>query len=82
MAFVTFGLLRLSRFAGAQLTDTDGEQSWIYSDPDINQTGTAAYNGIKVDVTYLKNIIGRSSDLNKSRAESIKKDFLENGLEW
>ncbi len=33
-----------------ELTDTDGEQSFIYVEPKINQSSTAAYNGIKVNV--------------------------------
>jgi hypothetical protein len=37
--------------AGAEMTDTDGEQSWLYVGPKINQSGTAAYNGLKIDVT-------------------------------
>jgi hypothetical protein len=32
-----------------EFTDTDGEQSWLYIEPSINQSGTAAWNGIKVD---------------------------------
>jgi len=33
-----------------ELTDTDGEQSMLYVEPKINQSNTAAYNGIKVNV--------------------------------
>lgn len=33
-----------------ELVDTDGEQSWLSVQPNINQTLTAAYNAIKVDV--------------------------------
>jgi len=36
---------------GIGLTDTDGEQSMVYIEPKINQSGTAAYNGLKIDVT-------------------------------
>jgi len=34
-----------------ELTDTDGEQSWLYVEPKINQAGTAGYNGLKIKVT-------------------------------
>ncbi|KKL98495.1 hypothetical protein LCGC14_1823860, partial [marine sediment metagenome] len=34
----------------AELTDTDGEQAWLYIEPKINQSGTAAYNGLHVNV--------------------------------
>jgi len=37
--------------AGQRLTDADGEQSWMYLNPDIYQSGTAAYNGLKIKVT-------------------------------
>ena len=33
-----------------ELTDTDGEQSGVYIEPKINQTSTAAYNGLHVNV--------------------------------
>ena len=36
---------------GVELTDTNGEQSFVYIEPKINQSATAAYNAIKVDVT-------------------------------
>ena len=36
--------------ASIGLTDTDGEQSWLYAEPKINQSGTAAYNGLHVNV--------------------------------
>ena len=42
-----------SKFAfdsGGSLTDTDGEQSWLYVETEINQSGTAAYNGLHVNV--------------------------------
>jgi len=35
--------------ASDQLRDTDGEQSWLYIEPKINQSSTAAYNGLKVN---------------------------------
>jgi hypothetical protein len=35
--------------ANVEFTDTDGEQSWVYIEPKINQSGTAAYNGLKVN---------------------------------
>ena len=34
-----------------ELTDTNGEQSWMYIEPKINQSATAAYNGLKIKVT-------------------------------
>ena len=33
-----------------ELIDTDGEQAWLYIEPKINQSGTAAYNGLHVNV--------------------------------
>ena len=36
--------------ASSELTGTDGEQSFFSIDPTINQSGTAAYNALKVDV--------------------------------
>ena len=37
--------------ASYELTDSDGEQSTLKIEENVKQTGTAAYNGIKVDVT-------------------------------
>lgn len=37
--------------AGVELTDTDGEQSWLYIEPKINQSATGAYNAVKINVT-------------------------------
>ena len=34
-----------------ELTDTNAEQSWVYIEPKINQSTTAAYNGLKIKVT-------------------------------
>ncbi len=34
-----------------ELTDTDHEQSWMYLEPKINQSGTAAYNALRIYVT-------------------------------
>jgi len=42
-----------------EATDTNGEQSWLYLNPRIRQSGTAAYNGIKVDAT--ENTLGDGS---------------------
>ena len=36
--------------AGKELTDTNGEQSFVYIEPQINQSGTAAYNGLHINV--------------------------------
>ena len=41
----------LNSLANIELTDTDGEQSMVYIEPKINQSGTAAYNGLKINVT-------------------------------
>jgi hypothetical protein len=40
----------LNSAADIELTDADGEQSMLYVEPKINQSSTAAYNGIKVNV--------------------------------
>lgn len=37
--------------ANIELTDTNAEQSWLYIEPKINQSATAAYNGLKIKVT-------------------------------
>ena len=41
--------------ADVELTDTDGEQSWMYVEPKINQinaeTGAAGYNALQIKVT-------------------------------
>jgi len=37
--------------ASIELTDTDGEQSWMYIEPKINQSATGSYNGLKINVT-------------------------------
>ena len=37
--------------ANIELTDTNAEQSWLYVEPKINQSATAAYNGLKIKVT-------------------------------
>ncbi len=37
--------------AGVELTDTNAEQAWIYIEPKINQTNTAGYIGLLMDVT-------------------------------
>jgi hypothetical protein len=34
-----------------ELTDTNAEQSWLYVEPKINQSNSAAYNGLKIKVT-------------------------------
>jgi len=34
-----------------ELTDADAEQAWIYLEPEINQTSTAGYIGLLMDVT-------------------------------
>lgn len=36
--------------AGAELADTDAAQSWVYIEPKINQSSTAAYNALKIKV--------------------------------
>lgn len=38
-------------FNGVQLTDSNAEQAWMFLDPDINQTLTAGYVAVLVDVT-------------------------------
>jgi hypothetical protein len=43
--FVRFGT---SAYYGRQLTDTDGEQTYFSIFPEINQSGTAAWNGLKI----------------------------------
>ena len=43
--------MNLARSSGVELTDTDGEQSWLYVEPAVNQSATAGYNAIKIDVT-------------------------------
>ena len=43
--------LQLDSTSGAKFTDTDAEQSWLYLKPEINQTGTANYSALTVDVT-------------------------------
>ena len=48
----------------ARLTDANGEQSWIKASVQVNQSGTAAYNGIKVDVTELAVGDGSTGDGN------------------
>ena len=37
--------------ANIELTDTNAEQSCVYIEPKINQSATAAYNGLKIKVT-------------------------------
>ena len=37
--------------AGAELTDTGSEQSWVYIEAEINQSSTGAYNALKIKVT-------------------------------
>jgi hypothetical protein len=37
--------------ANIELTDTDGEQSWLYVEPKINQSATGAYNALQIKVT-------------------------------
>ena len=47
----TAGAFAYRLVGSGKLTDTDGEQSWLLAIGDINQSGTAAYNGIKLDIT-------------------------------
>lgn len=47
---VAGNLFSFDSTANNELTDTDGEQSWGYFEPKINQSGTAAYNGLHVNV--------------------------------
>ena len=50
--------------ANIELTDTDGEQSWVYIEPKINQSDTGAYNGLKIDVTETHLGTGATGDGN------------------
>ena len=50
--------------ANRELTDTNGEQSALNLYPRIQQTGTAAYNGIKVDITEVSLGDGSTGDGN------------------
>ena len=34
-----------------ELVDTDGSQAWLYIEPKVNQSGTAGYQALKIDVT-------------------------------
>jgi len=45
--------------SGIEMTDADAEQSWLYIVPKINQSSTAAYNGLKINV--LETAIGDGS---------------------
>lgn len=44
-------VFRFDSSVGAELTDTNAEQSWVYIEPKINQSATAAYNGLKIKIT-------------------------------
>jgi hypothetical protein len=37
--------------ANVEIVDTDGSQAWFYIAPKINQSGTAGYQALKIDVT-------------------------------
>lgn len=41
----------LSSNPAYEITDTDAQQSWLFVEPKVNQSGTASYNGIKVTAT-------------------------------
>lgn len=49
---------------GNSITDTDGEQSWVIIEPKINQSSTAAYNALKIDVTETGTGDGSTGDGN------------------
>jgi len=50
--------------SGGKLTSTTAEQSWISVEAGINQSGIAAYNGLKIDVTETALGDGSSGDGN------------------
>jgi uncharacterized protein YuzB (UPF0349 family) len=43
--------IRVKHDTGRALNDTDGEQSFVLFEPIIDQSGTAAYNALKINVT-------------------------------
>jgi len=56
-------VLEIDSGSGVQFTDTDAEQSWLYLEPKIDQSGTANYVGLLVDVTDA-NEVDTGTDLN------------------
>jgi len=57
--FATF-----SSASNIELTDTDGRQAWLYVEPKINQSGTAAYDAIYVNSTNTALGTGATGDGN------------------
>jgi hypothetical protein len=47
-----------------ELTDTDGRQAWLYVEPKVNQSGTAAIDGIYVNQTNTSLGTGATGDGN------------------
>ena len=45
------GTYKFNSDANSEMTDNDGEQFFLYVTPTVNQSGTAAYSGIKVVAT-------------------------------
>ena len=41
----------LKSLPSKELIDTNAEQIWLYLEPKINQSGTAAYSGLKIKIT-------------------------------
>jgi len=41
---------RMTAPANIELTDSDGQQSWMYLEPKVLQTGTAAFNALHINI--------------------------------
>ena len=62
--------------SGDEFTDSDGRQAWIYVEPKINQSGTAAFDAVYVNPTLTATGDGSTGDgnnlLNLSAASAVK----------
>ena len=50
--------------SGVEVVDTDGEQSWLYIEPKVHQTSTAAFDGLYLNATLTSVGTGATGDGN------------------
>ena len=65
-----------SATGSGELTDTNGEQSWLCLEPQINQSGTAVWNGIKLSATLTSEGDGTTSSLNENTLVNCEVDSV------
>ena len=68
-------VITMDSASGIELTDTDAKQSWLYVEPKVRQTGTAAFDAIYVDATSIVSLgdgsTGTGNNFLRFASESI-----------